>query len=260
MDVSALLKDVLRASGLRLARGRLTIPTPRLVEVARAASAKAMSGTSEARSPNRFASRGSESRAIAVESIDLVPGDGEVRIHLVLKMMGDATRVVVRASIASLHLASVGGALRLRLLEAPTFGGKNGGKGAQGMLGMLGAFGQAALSSMGPEGIAQTVAQYIGPPLSAHRDLLSIDLGAIPSVRKLLLRETPVGRVGEIVHVTGASFHPGGLEVALHVRPRPMLTTLASSFMSSVIDRWSGRAQLDPRKALATRGSEGQLQ
>lgn len=219
MDVSAFLMDVARASGLRLARGRLTIPTPRLVEVARAATAKAK----------------------VVESIDLVPADDEVRIHLVLRMMGDATRVVVRASIASLHLASLGGALRLRLLEAPTFAGKNGGKSAQGMLGMLGAFGQAALTSMGPEGIAQTVAQYMGPPLSAHRDLLSIDLGAVSAVQKLLGRETPLGRVGEIVYVTGATFHPGGLEVALKVRPRPMFSSLASSLVSSVIDRWSGR-------------------
>src|SRR5215472_5231480 len=122
MEVSALLMDVARASGLRLWRGRLTIPTPRLVEVARAATKKAK----------------------VVESIDLVPADGEVRIHLVLRMMGDATRVVVRASIASLHMASQGGAIRLRLLEAPLFAGTNGGKSAQGMLGMLGAFGQAA--------------------------------------------------------------------------------------------------------------------
>jgi hypothetical protein len=211
--------DVARASGLRLARGRLTIPTPRLVEVARAATKKAK----------------------VVESIDLVPADGEVRIHLVLRMMGDATRVVVRAGIASLHVASQGGAIRLRLLEAPLFAGTNGGKTPQGMLGMLGAFGQAALSSMGPEGIAQTVAQYMGPPLSAQRDLLSIDLGAVPKVQELLVRETPVGRVGEIVHVTGAHFHPGGLEVSLRVRPRPMLATLASSIVGGLIDRWSGR-------------------
>jgi hypothetical protein len=219
MDVSALLMDVARASGLRLARGRVTIPTARLVEVARAATTKAK----------------------VVESIDLVPADGEVRIHLVLRMMGDATRVVVRAGIASLHMASRGGAIRLRLLEAPLFAGKAGGKSPQGMLGMLGAFGQAALSSMGPEGIAQTVAQYMGPPLSAQRDLLSIDLGAVPKVNELLSRETPVGRIGEIVHVTGAQFHPGGLEVSLKVRPRPMFASLASSFVGGLVDRWSGR-------------------
>ena len=219
MAVSALLMDVARASGFRLARGRLTIPTPRLVEVARAATKKAK----------------------VVESIDLVPAEGEVRIHLVLRMMGDATRVVVRAAIASLHMGSSGGAIRLRLLEAPLFAGTSGGKSAQGMLGMLGAFGQAALSSMGPEGIAQTVAQYMGPPLSAQRDLLSIDLGAVPKVRELLGRETPLGRVGEIVHVTGASFHPGGLEISLQPRPRPMLASLASSLVGGLIDRWSGR-------------------
>jgi hypothetical protein len=131
------------------------------------------------------------------------------------------------------------------LLEAPLFAGTNGAKTPQGMLGMLGAFGQAALSSMGPEGIAQTVAQYMGPPLSAHRDLLSLDLGAVSKVQELLARETPLGRVGEIVHVTGANFRPGGLEIALKPRPRPMLATLASSFVGGLIDRWKGR-QLPP--------------
>jgi len=219
MDVSALLMDVARASGLRLARGRVTIPTPRLVEVARAATAKAK----------------------VVESIDLVPAEGEVRMHLVLRMMGDSTRVVVRAAIASLHMATLGGALRLRLLEAPLFAGRTAGRSPQGVMGMLGAFGQAALSSMGPEGIAQTVAQYMGPPLSAQRDLLSIDLGAVPAVSKLLARETPLGRIGEIVHVVGASFHPGGLDVSLRVRPRPMLASLATSLVGGMIDRWAGR-------------------
>src|SRR5262249_38497445 len=98
---------------------------------------------------------------------------------------------------------------------------------------------------MGPEGIAQTVAQYMGPPLSAQRDLLSIDLGAVPKVNELLLRDTPLGPVGEIVHVTGASFRPGGLEIALKVRPRPMLASLAASVVGAMIARWSGR-QLPP--------------
>ncbi|MEO7094585.1 MAG: hypothetical protein ABI175_15115 [Polyangiales bacterium] len=196
-EATALVLDLLRASGLGLLRGRLVIPTPRLVAIARQATA----------------------RVKVVESIDLVPADGEVRIHLVLNMMGSTTRVVVRATVASFHLAQVGGALRLRLLEAPTFSGKNGGK-TPGLLGMIGAFGEAALTSMGPEKIAQTVAEFLGPPLSARGDLLMIDLGAIGAVKKALSRETPMGMIGNLVHVTGARFRAGGLEVGLELRPR----------------------------------------
>jgi hypothetical protein len=204
-EATALALDLLRASGLGLLRGRIVIPTPRLVAIARQATAKVK----------------------VVESIDLVPADGEVRIHLVLNMMGSSTRVVVRATVASFHLAQVGGALRLRLLEAPTFSGKNGGK-AQGMLGMIGAFGEAALTSMGPEKIAQTVAEFLGPPLSARGDLLMIDLGAIPAVKKALSRETPLGMIGNLVHVTGAKFRAGGLDVGLDLRPRAAVRSFTS--------------------------------
>jgi hypothetical protein len=131
----------------------------------------------------------------------------------------------VRASIASFHLAKDGGALRLRLLEAPTFAGKNGGK-TDGMLGMLGAFGEAALSSMGPEGIAQTVARFIGPPLSARGDLLNVDLGSIAALKRALANETPVGAVGDLVHVSGARFRPGGLEISLRPQPRAVVSSL----------------------------------
>ena len=71
-----------------------------------------------------------------VESLEMVPGEGDVRLHLVLKMMGNSTRVAVRAAVATLHLAKSGGALRLRLLEPPTFAGKHGGK-SGGVLGMI---------------------------------------------------------------------------------------------------------------------------
>ena len=196
-DATAIVMELLRASGVSLLRGRVLVPTPRLVAIARKATEKAK----------------------VVESIEMVPADGEVRLHLVIKMMGSSTRVVVRAAVASFHLAASGGALRLRLLEAPTFSGKNGGK-TTGLLGMIGAFGEAALSSMGPEKIAQTVAEFMGPPLSARGDLLTLDLGAIPAVQTLLARPTAMGKIGEVVHVTGARFRPGGLEIALKVRPR----------------------------------------
>jgi hypothetical protein len=196
-DPRAVLLEIARASGLGLARGRLLVPTPRLLAMARGALASTK----------------------AVESMELVPGDGEARLHLVLRMMGSSTRVVVRASVAALHLSSEGGALRLRLLESPTFAGKHGGK-AGGMMGVIGAFGEAALASMGPERIVQTVADLIGPPLEAFGDLLTLDLGRIPAVKRAVTRETPLGRVGDLVHVTGAKFRPGGLEIGLRVRPK----------------------------------------
>jgi hypothetical protein len=206
-DPKAVALEVARASGMSLLRGRVTVPTTRIIAIV----------------------RGALEKVKVVESFDLVPGEGDVRIHLVLQMMGSATRVVVRASIASFYVFKDGGALRLRLLDAPSFAGKNGGK-TEGMLGMLGAFGEAALSSMGPEGIAQTVARFIGSPLSAHGDLLSVDLGAIPAVKRALRNATPLGPVGDLVHVTGASFRPGGLEIALQLRPRAAWGTLRSRF------------------------------
>lgn len=199
----ALVIDLLRASGLGLLRGRVLIPTPRLVAIARQALAKVK----------------------VVESLELVPADGEVRIHLVLQMMGNATRVVVRVGVASFHLSERGGALMLRLLEPPTFAGKHGGK-SGGVLGMIGAFGEAALSSMGPERIVATVAEFLGPPLRAKGDMLVIDLGAIPAVKKGLARETPVGVVGEVVNVSGARFRPGGLEITVQMRAKTMFGAL----------------------------------
>jgi hypothetical protein len=200
---STIALEVVRASGLRLARGKILIPTPRLVAIARGALAKTK----------------------ALESIDLVCGEGDARLHLVLRMMGNATRVVVRAQVATLHLSADGGALRLRLMESPTFAGKHGGK-AGGMIGMLGAVGEAALASMGPERIVATVAELIGPPLSAFGDLLVLDLGAIPAVKRAVQRVTAVGRVGDLIHVTGASFRPRGLEISVRARPRVVIEVL----------------------------------
>jgi hypothetical protein len=195
--------EIARASGLGLTRGRLLVPTPRLVALARSALASTK----------------------AVESIEIVPGDGDVRLHLVLRMMGASSRVVVRAAVAALSLGADGGALQLRLLESPTFAAKHGGK-AGGMMGVLGAFGEAALASMGPERIVQTVAELIGPPLEAIGDHLTLDLGQIPAVRKLVQRATPLGRFGDLVQVSGASFRPSGLEIALRVRPKSAVTTV----------------------------------
>ena len=171
-------------------------------------------------------------KAKVVESLEMVPGEGDVRLHLVLKMMGNSTRVAVRAAVATLHLAKSGGALRLRLLEPPTFAGKHGGK-SGGVLGMIGAFGEAALSSMGPAGIVQTVAEFMGPPLSAHGDLLMLDLGAIPAVKQLMLNGTPVGDVGDLLHVTGANFRPGGLEVSVRLRPMAAMTSLRGRMLGN---------------------------
>lgn len=202
-DPRALAIDVLRASGFGLLRGQILLPTPRLVAIARAALANVK----------------------AVESLELVPAEGEVRMHLVLQMMGNTMRVVVRLAIASFHLHERGGALRLRVLEPPTFAGKHGGK-SGGVLGMIGAFGEAALTSMGPERIVATVSEFIGPPLSAKADLLSIDLGSIPALRNALGRETIVGKIGDIANVSGARFRPGGLEVTVQIRPRTILSSL----------------------------------
>ncbi len=199
--------EVARASGLGLARGRLLVPTPRLVTLARSA----LAGTK------------------AVESIEIVPGDGDVRLHLVLRMMGSSNRVVVRAAVAALDLAADGGALRLRLLESPTFAARNGGK-AAGVMGVLGAFGEAALASMGPQRIVQTVAELIGPPLEAKADQLTLDLGQIPAVKRLVQRQTPLGRVGDLLHVTGACFRPAGLEIALAARPAAAVATVRLRF------------------------------
>lgn len=203
-DASALAFEVLRASGIGLLRGKILIPTPRLVAIARQGLAKVS----------------------AVESIELVPAEGEVRIHLVLRMMGNATRVVVRVGVASFAINERGGALRLRLLEPPTFAGKYGGK-SGGVLGMIGAFGEAALTSMGPEKIVATVAEFLGPPLSAKDDMLNIDLGSIPALKKSLAKETVVGRIGEIVNVSGARFRPGGLEITLGIQRRPIFQSLS---------------------------------
>ena len=200
--------EVLRASGIGLLAGRVLIPTPRLAAIARQALSKVK----------------------VVESIDLVPADGEVRIHLVLNMMGSASRVVVRMGIAAFHLNEKGGALFLRLLEPPTFAAKNGGKNA-GLLGMMGAFGEAALTSMGPDKIVQTVAEYLGKPLRAKNDLLIIDLGAIPALRETLARETVLGRIGEVVNVAGANFRPGGLEVTVQLQRRTIFNTLSRRFL-----------------------------
>lgn len=209
-DARTIALELARASGMGLARGRILIPTPRLVWLARRALAKAK----------------------VVESLEMVPGEGDVRLHLVIKMMGNSTRVAVRAAVATLHLAKSGGALRLRLLEPPTFAGKHGGK-SGGVLGMLGAFGEAALSSMGPSGIVQTVAEFMGPPLSAHGDLLMLDLGAIPAVNKILLNATPVGDVGDLLHVTGANFRPGGLEVSVRLRPMTAVSKLRGRLLGN---------------------------
>lgn len=195
--------EIARASGLGLTRGRLLVPTPRLVALARSALATTK----------------------ALESIEIVPGDGDVRLHLVLRVMGSSSRVVVRAAVAALRLGADGGALQLRLLESPTFAAKHGGK-AAGMMGVLGAFGEAALASMGPERIVQTVAELIGPPLEAIGDHLTLDLGQIPAVRKLVQRVTPIGRVGDLVQVSGASFRPSGLEITLRVQPKAAVTTV----------------------------------
>jgi hypothetical protein len=196
-DPRALAIDVARASGLGLLRGRVLLPTPRLVALARAALASVK----------------------AVEGLELVPADGEVRIHLVVQMMGQSTRVVVRVAVAAFHLDARGGSLRLRLLEPPTFAGKHGGR-SGGVLGMIGAFGEAALSSMGPERILATVAEFLGPPLAAKGDTLIVDLGKIPALAKALSRETGVGKLGELVYVSGARFRPGGLEIFLRARPK----------------------------------------
>lgn len=200
--------DVLRASGLGLLAGRVLIPTPRLANIARQALAKVK----------------------VVESIDLVPAEGEVRIHLVIQMMGNATRVVVRVGIAAFHLNEKGGALFLRLLEPPTFAGKNGGK-SGGLLGMIGAFGEAALTSMGPDKIVQTVAEFLGKPLRAKGDLLIIELGNIPKLKEMLGKETVLGRVGEIVNVSGANFRPGGLEVTVQLHRKPIFASLRQRFL-----------------------------
>lgn len=207
-DPRAMALEVVRASGLGLLSGHILLPTHQLVALVRKGAAKAK----------------------LVESIDLVPGDGDARLHVVLQMGGSATRVVVRIALASFYLSESGGALRFRFLESPSFAGKNGGRGA-GLLGMLGAFGSAALNSMGPEGIVQTVAEFLGPPLSARGDLLTVDLGGIPALQKALLRDTPLGRVGELVNVTGARFKPTGLEITVKVRPRSALSALRSRFL-----------------------------
>lgn len=206
-DPRTVALELVRASGFGLLRGRILIPTPRLVSIARDALAKVK----------------------VVESLELVPAEGEVRIHLVLRMMGNATRVVVRVGVASFHLNERGGALRLRLLEPPTFAGKYGGK-SGGVLGMIGAFGEAALSSMGPEKIVATVAEFLGPPLTAKDDMLMVDLGSIPAIKKNLARETVVGKIGEIANVSGARFRPGGLEISLSIQRRPILDTLGRRF------------------------------
>jgi hypothetical protein len=196
-EARALAIDVVRASGFGLLRGQFLLPTPRLVAIARQALAKVK----------------------AVESLELVPAEGEVRIHLVLQMMGNATRVVVRVGVAAFHLSERGGSLMLRLLEPPTFAGRHGGK-SGGVLGMIGAFGEAALTSMGPERIVATVAEFLGSPLRAKDDLLIVDLAGIPAIKKALAQETPVGVVGELVNVTGARFRPGGLEISVQMRPQ----------------------------------------
>lgn len=200
--------DVLRASGIGLLAGRVLIPTPRLTAIARQGLAKVK----------------------VVESIDLVPAEGEMRIHLVLNMMGSTSRVVVRVGIAALHLNEKGGGLFLRLLEPPTFAAKNGGK-SNGLLGMLGTFGEAALTSMGPDKICATVAEFIGKPLRAKNDLLIIDLGAIPKLRDMLVKETILGRIGEVVNVTGASFRPGGLEVTVQLQRKKIFNSLSRRFL-----------------------------
>lgn len=202
-DPRAVALDVLRASGIGLLAGRVLIPTPRIVAIARQGIAKVK----------------------VIESIDLVPGEGEVRIHTVLQMAGSATRVVVRFSIAAFHVNDKGGALLLRLLEPPTFSGKNGGKGG-GLLGMIGTFGEAALTSMGPEKILLTLAEFIGPPVKARNDLLIVDLGSIPQLKKALGQETVLGRVGEVVNVVGANFRPGGLEITLQIQRKPIFASL----------------------------------
>jgi hypothetical protein len=202
-DPRAIALEVLRASGVGLLAGRVLLPTPRLVAIARQGLAKVK----------------------VVESIDLVPGEGEVRIQTVLQMAGSATRVVVRFAIASFHINEKGGALMLRLLEPPTFSGKNGGKGG-GLLGMIGTFGEAALTSLGPEKTLQALAEFVGPPVKARNDLLIVDLGSIPQLKKALGQETVVGRVGEVVNVSGANFRPGGLEITLQIRRKPILASL----------------------------------
>lgn len=207
-DPRAMALEVLRASGIGLLAGRVLIPTPRLVAIARQGLAKVK----------------------VVESIDLVPGEGEVRIHLVLQMAGSATRVVVRFSIAAFHINEKGGALLLRLLEPPTFSGKNGGKGG-GLLGMIGTFGEAALSSMGPERILLTIAEFIGPPIKARNDLLIVELGKIPQLKKALGQETVLGKVGEVVNVSGANFRPGGLEITLQIQRKTIFSSLRQRFL-----------------------------
>jgi hypothetical protein len=200
--------EVLRASGIGLLAGRVLIPTPRLAAIARQALAKVS----------------------VVESIDLVPADGEVRIHLVLNMMSSTSRVVVRVGIAAFHLNEKGGALFLRLLEPPTFAGKNGGK-SGGLLGMIGAFGEAALTSMGPEKILQTVAEFLGKPIRAKGDLLIVELGNIPKLKEMLAKETVLGRVGEVVNVSGANFRPGGLEITVQVHRKTIISSLRQRFL-----------------------------
>lgn len=200
--------EVLRASGVGLLAGRVLIPTPRLVALARQGIAKVK----------------------VVESIDLSTADGEVRINMVLNMMGSTSRVVVRVGIAAFHLNEKGGAFLLRLLEPPTFAGKNGGK-SNGLLGMIGTFGEAALTSMGPEKIVQTVAEFIGKPVRAKNDLLIVDLGAIPKLKETLAKETVLGRVGEIVNITGANFRPGGLEITVQLQRRTIFSALRTRFL-----------------------------
>ncbi len=198
--------EVVRASGFGLLRGKILVPTPRIVAIVRQGLANVK----------------------VVESFEIVPADGEARMHLVLQMMGNAQRVVVRLAVASFHLHDKGGALRLRLLESPTFAGKHGGKGG-GLLGMIGAFGEAALTSMGPEKIVATVAEFLGKPLKAKDDMLIIDIGQIPSLKKALARETVIGKIGDIVNVTGARFRPGGLEITVQLRPRTVFGSLRKS-------------------------------
>ncbi len=206
-ELPAIALEIARASGLGLARGKLLLPTPRLVALARSALESAKT----------------------IESLELVPDEGDARLHLVLRVMGTSTRLVVRAAVAALELRADGGVLGLRLLEAPTLASKDGGR-ATGVMGVLGAFGGAALASMGPERIVQTVAELIGRPLEASADRLTVDLGKVAAIRKIVQRPTPLGRLGDLIQVTGARFRPDGLELSLRVRPEAALASLRARF------------------------------
>ncbi|GAC1353054.1 MAG: hypothetical protein NVSMB1_22300 [Polyangiales bacterium] len=208
--------ELIRASGWGLSKGRLLLPTARLTWLARRALTKAK----------------------MIESLEMVTGNDEVRLNLVMKLMGNATRASVRASVSSLHVNRHGGALKLRLLETPTFAGMTGGKGG-GLLGMMGAFGGAALASMGPKKILQSIAELLGPPLSAKGDVLILDLGRIPAVKQLVCTPTPFGLLGDLVHVVGARFQPLGLEVVFQVRPRAALHQMQSHITH--LREWVGR-------------------